>query len=70
MLVAYGAISLSSPNPLNMKEVTWRTKRAPSFYTSRTIGAAPIVREVSSLGALSQSAFTDQLIQTSELNLP
>jgi len=44
--------------------VTWHTKRVPSFYTSRTM------REVRSLGVPSQSAFTDQLIQTSESNSP
>jgi len=42
----------------NILEVTWYTKRAPSFYTR-----APII---CSLGAPSQSAFTDQLILTSE----
>jgi len=45
--------------------MTWRTKRAPSYYTARTN-----IAQGTCLGVPNQSAFTDQLIQTSESNSP
>jgi len=56
-----------------LKEVTWHTKRAPSFYTTHTNLPIGLVRKVAYAVLAHQanqySAFTDQLIQTSEKTL-